>query len=158
MKAKAFLEYSGKHYEENKKKWAARLKKQGLKFDEDIYQDTIIKVYSHINDDKEYNGNMDAYWYQAFINNIRRDSKYSYHKKDDSIDVLKYLDEFPVEDRPILLEDIKDSLKQLTDIELHIFLLYFLTDFTFFQIEELTGIKDARYKVQQILKKLRKNI
>lgn len=155
MKAKAFLEYSGKHYEENKKKWAARLKKQGLKFDEDIYQDTIIKVYSHINDDKEYNGNMDAYWYQAFINNIRRDSKYSYHKKDDSIDVLEYLDEFPVEDRPILLSDIEDNFNILTPIEKHIILLHYVSNLTYSEIEELTDVKDVRYKIRGILKKIR---
>ena len=157
MKPDEFLEYAGKHYKEIKKKWSARLKKQNLIFSEDIYNDTIIKVFDHIKNNG-YDGDIESYWYKSFLNNTQRDTKYSYHKKDDSIDVLAYLDEFPVDDKPILLEDIKDGLKKLTDIELHIFLMYFLTDITFSEIEDLTGIKDLRYKVQKIVKKLRKGV
>lgn len=157
MTAEDFLKYAGEHYKEIKKKWSARLKKQNLIFSEDIYNDTIIKVFDHIKD-KGYDGDIESYWYKSFLNNTQRDTKYSYHKKDDSIDVLKYLDEFPNEDKPILLEDIKEGLKKLTDIEIHIFLIYFLTDYTFSEIEELTGIKDIRYKIKGIIKKIRGTI
>lgn len=154
MTAEEFLIYSGEHYDEFKKKWKARCKKSNDHYSDDIFQDSIIKVYNHLLE-KPYTGDIESYWYQAFINNTRRDTKYSYHKRDDSIDVLQYLDEFPVEDRPILLEDIKDSLKQLTDIELHIFLMKYMANLTFFQIEELTDVKDVRYKIRGILKKIR---
>lgn len=157
MLANDFLKYAGEHYNEIKKKWSVRLNKLGLTFSEDIYNDTILKVYDHINKE-EYNGDIESYFYKSFLQNTKRDTKYSYHKKDDTIDVLQYLDEFPTDDRPILLEDIKEVLKSLTDIELNIFLMYFLTDITFSELQELTGIKDLRYKIQKIIKKLRKGM
>ena len=98
---------------------------------------------------------MDAYWYQAFINNIRRDSKYSYHKKDDTIEVLQYLDEFPTDDKPILLSGIEDNFNILTPIEKHIILLHYVSNLTYSEIEELTEIRDIRYKIRGILKKIR---
>lgn len=150
MKADEFLKYSGEHYNENKKKWSARLQKQGLKFSEDIYQDSIIKVYDHINN-KEYDGtDIEAYWYQAFLNNTRRDIKYAYHKRDDDVDVFEYLKDVPVEDRGIYISDIEDKLKSLNEIDKYIFLMYYLTDLTFMELEELTNIKDMRYRLKKI--------
>lgn len=153
-----FLKYTGAKYNEFKKKWAVRIKKEGLIFNEDTLQDTILKIYDYLDkhkDNKLDENSIEGYWYQSFLNNTKRDTKYSHHKKDDSIDVLEYLDEFPNEDKPIMLEDIKDGLKKLTDIELHIFLMYFLTDITFSELEDLTGIKDLRYKIKGIIKKIR---
>lgn len=155
MKTTAFLEYVGEHYEELKKKWSARLKKQGLTFSEDIFQDTILKVHSHTNTDDDFNGDIEGYFYKAFLQNIKRDTKYSIHKKDDTIDVLKYLDEFPNEDPPILLDDVKEGLKPLTDIEKNLILLYYLTDMSYIELEDLTGIKNVRHKIKSIIKKIR---
>ena len=152
MRAAEFLAYSGEHYEENKKKWTTRLKKQGYQFNEDIYNDTIIKVYDHID---EYTGDIESYWYKAFLQNIKRDTKYSIHKKDDTIDVLKYLDKFPNEDPPILLDDVKEGLKPLTDIEKNLILLYYLTDMSYIELEDLTDIKNVRHKIKSIIKKIR---
>lgn len=154
MKANEFLNYSGEHYEKNKKKWSARLKKAELSFSEDIYNDSIIKVYEHLLK-QEYTGDIEAYWYQSFLINTKRDAKYSYHKKDDDIDVLEYLDNFPNEDRDIMLSDIEDKLNKLTEVEKNILLIYYLTDITIKELEELTNIKDIRYKIKGILKKAR---
>lgn len=153
MKGKEFLDYSGEHYEENKKKWSARLKKQGLKLSEDIFNDTIIKVYDILQ--KHEIDNIDGFWYRSFLINTKREAKYSYNKKDDDIDVYVYLDEFPVEDRGILLSDIEDKLKTLNDIERYLLLIYYMTDITIKELEELTNIKDLRYKIRGIIKKIR---
>ena len=157
MTKEDFLTYAGKNYNSIKKKWSTRLKKQGLSFSEDIFQDTILKVYSHI---EEYKGkDIDGYWYQAFINNIRREKEYAYNsKKDDTIEVLQYLDNFPTEDKPILLKDIEEGLNVLTELEKNLLLMYYLTDITYTELEELTGIKDVGYKLKGILKKVRKKI
>ena len=156
MTADEFLEYAGKHYKDIKKKWTTRLKKQGLSFSEDIFQDTILKVYSHI---EEYKGtDIDGYWYKSFLQNTRRDGDYSYHKRDDSVEVLQYLDNFPTEDKPILLQDIEEGLNVLTELEKNLLLMYYLTDITYTELEELTGIKDVGYKLKGILKKVRKKI
>lgn len=152
MKAKEFLKYTEEHYNQNKKKWTARLKKQGLAFSEDIFQDTIWKIYSHID---EYSGDIESYWYKSFLTNTKRDAQYHYHKKDDSVDVYEYLDAVPADEPPILLEDIEDGLKSLEQQELYLFLIYYLTDISYTQLEELTGIKDVRYKLKKIIKKIR---
>lgn len=154
MKGKEFLDYSGKHYEENKKKWSARLKKQGLTFSEDIYNDTILKVYEHIND---YTGDIESYWYKAFLLNTKRDTKYSYHKKDDDIDVIELLSDIPDDGPPILLDEISEGIKSIDEVDKHIFLIYYLTDFTYSQLEELTGIKDIKYRLKKIVKQIKGN-
>jgi RNA polymerase sigma factor (sigma-70 family) len=153
MDREYFLNYIGKNYDGLKKKYKVRLNKLGLQFSDDIFHDTIIKATEHMD---KYDGDPEAYFYQSFLTNTRREGKYAYHKKDDSIDILTYLDNFPNEDRPILLEDIEDRFKTLTEVEKHIFMIYFLTDLTFPQLEELTGIKDLRYQMKKIIKKIRK--
>ena len=155
MNGEEFLKYAGEHYKEMKNKWTARLKKRGLIFSEDIFQDTILKVYDHISD---YNGDIQSYWYQSFLNNTKRDTKYSCHKRDDTIDVLKYLDDFPNEDRGILLEDIRQGIKNVSEIDFNLFLIYYLTDYTYSEIEELTNVKDVRYKIKGVIKKIRGSI
>lgn len=155
MSPKNFLDYAAREYESNKKKWNSRLSKVGLQFSEDIYNDSILKVYDALSKHEIEDINIEAFWYKSFIQNTKRDSKYSYHKKDDSIDVLSYLDEFPVEDKPILLSDIEDKLKTLTPIELNLFLIYYLTDVTYTDLEDLTGIKNIRYKIRSIIKKIK---
>lgn len=157
MKAQEFLKYSDEHYIQNKKKWAARLKKQGYIFSEDIYQETICKVYEYIKKG-EYTGDIEAYWYQSFLNNTKRECEYSYHKRDENVDVLTYLDELPNDDPPILLEDIEDVLRSLTPVELHLILIYYLTDTSYKQLEELTGIKNLRYKIKGIIKKIKERV
>ena len=158
MTADEFLKYSGEHYNDIKKKWKARCKKNNVQYSDDIFQESIIKVYSHLSE-KPYTGDVESYWWQAFINNSRREKDYAYNsKKDDTIEVLQYLDNFPTEDKPILLQDIEEGLKLLTDIEKNLLLMYYLTDITYTELEELTGIKDLKYKLKGILKKVRKKI
>lgn len=158
MKADEFLKYSGEHYNELKKKWSGRLKKEGLTFSEDIYNDSIINTYNYLNKNM---GNMldetsiEGFFYKAFLINTKREKEYAYNsKRDDDLDVLKYLDDFPTDDKPILLEDI-EGLKRLTPIELNLFFIYYLTDITYTELEELTNIKDVRYKIKTIIKKIR---
>lgn len=161
MSPKDFLDYAARGYESNKRKWSIRLKKEGLTFSEDTYQNTILYVYNYLN--KYIDNNLDkmsieGFWYQAFLTNTKRDTKYAYNsKRDDDVDILKYLDDFQTDDKPILLEDI-EGLKTLTPIELNLFLIYFLTDITYTELEELTGIKNVRYKINSIGKKIRECI
>lgn len=158
MKADDFLTYSGQYYDTNKKKWAARLKKLGYQFSEDIYNDTILKVYEYLSK-IEKDIDMEAFWYQAFLINTKREAKYYYHNRDDSIDVLKYLDEFPTDDKPLLLEEIQDILQSMEDNKnFHLFLIYYMTDTTYAELEELTGIKNVRYKINSICKKIKECI
>ena len=151
-----FLKYSGKHYNENRKKWSVRLKKEGLSFSEDIYNDSIIKVYDILQKHDIEDRYIEGFWYKSFLTNSRREKEYAYNsKRDDDIDVLEYLDNFPNEDRDILLSDIEDKLKNLTEVEKNILLIYYLTDISIKELEELTEIKDIRYKIKGIIKKVK---
>ena len=153
MTADEFLKYSGEHYNDIKKKWKARCKKNNVQYSDDIFQDTILKVYAHI---EEYKGtDIESYWYKSFLQNTRRDGDYSYHKRDDTIDVLAYLDNFPNDDPPILLSAIEDKLKSIDIIDRHLLIMYYLTDMTYLEIEELTGLKDVRYRIKKIVDKIR---
>lgn len=159
MSPKDFLDYAAREYESNKRKWSTRLKKEGLVFSEDTYNDTIIKVYEILQKHTIEDNYIDGFWYKSFLTNIRREKDYAYNsKRDDDLDVLKYLDDFPVEDRGLLLSDIEDKLKALTPIELNLFLIYYLTDITYTELEELTNIKDVRYKIKTIIKKIKKKV
>ena len=157
MSGEEFLTYAGHQYLTNKKKWSYRLSKMGLKFSEDIYNDTILKVYNHIQNG--YDGDIESYWYKSFVLNTKRECEYAYHKRDDSVDILQYLDNFPTDDKPILLQDIQDILKDHNNkIDFHLMVLYYLTDLTFKEIEDLTEVKDARYKVRGIIKLVKDKI
>lgn len=159
MSPKDFLDYAAREYESNKRKWSTRLKKEGLTFSEDDYQNTILNVYDYLNkhiDNKLDEMSIEGFFYKSFLINTKREKDYAYNsKRDDDLDVLKYLDDFPVEDRGLLLSDIEDKLKALTPIELNLFLIYYLTDITYTELEELTSIKDVRYKMKTIIKKIR---
>lgn len=163
MKADEFLTYSGQHYDSNKKKWKERLKKIGYSFSEDIYNDSIIKVYDKLKQDTNKESkdiDIEAYWYQSFLINTKRNSDYSFIKnKDDTVDVLKYLDEFPADDNVTLLSDYKDIFNLYKDNkDFHLFLIYHLTDVTYKELEDLTGIKDVKYKIRSITNKINDRI
>ena len=155
-----FLQYVAKEYENTKRKWKTRLNKLCLTFNDDDYQNTILNVYDYLNkhiDNKLDELSIEGFWYKSFLTNTKRDTKYSYHKRDDDIDVLEYLDNFPTDDKPILLEDI-EGLKTLTEVERNLLLIYYLTDITYKELEELTEIKDMKYKLNCIIKKIKKKL
>lgn len=156
MKANEFLEYAGTNYESLKKKWSARLKKQGLQFSEDIYQNTILNVYDYLNKHEVEDNQIEGFWYKAFLLNTKREKEYAYNsKRDDDLDVIELLSDIPDDGKPILLDDI-EGLKTLTPIELNLFLIYYLTDITYKELEEITDIKDVKYKLKCIVKKIKK--
>jgi DNA-directed RNA polymerase specialized sigma24 family protein len=150
MKPDNFLKYSGEHYVENRKKWSARLKKMGMTFSEDIFNDSVIRVYDLLQKHEVDDDRIEAFWYQSFLNNTKRDLEYSYHKRDDDVDVFDYLRDFPAEDRPILLEDIENGIISLNEIDRFLFIIYYLTDVTYEELEQLTGIKDMKYRLKKI--------
>ena len=162
-KAQDFLTLSGELYEQNRKKWKKSLENLGLKFDEDVYNDTIIKVYEHILDGEDTGGDMVGYWYRSFINNIKRNKQYSFNSKREDIDVIEYLKDreyvcsnadthYPIIRN--LLQKVKDNF----DIKsYHLFKIYYLTDITF---EDLSGIVgyDVKSKIIKIKKWLKDNV
>lgn len=157
MTANEYITYVGEHYEEMKNKCKSRLSKRNLIFSEDIFQDTLLKIYDNLEkykDNKLDISSIESFWWQSFLNNTKRDTKYSCNKRDDSIDVLEYLDNFPNEDI-ILLQDLREGILEISDRHIHLFLMYYLTDMTYTEIENLTDVKDVRYKIKTVIKKIK---
>lgn len=157
MKTQEFLTYAGERYETNKRKWKERLKKIGYKFSDDIYNDSIIKVYDKLNENEHLQDiqDMESYWYMSFLNNTKRETTYIRNtKKDDTIDVYAYLDTIP-DEPPSVYEFKKD--KGLSIQDTHLFLIYNLTDITYKELQELTNTKDIKYKIKMITTKFNAN-
>ena len=113
--AKEFLEQSGRLYETNKKKWKTLLKDKGLTFNEDIYNDSILKTYEAILK-KEVNADYMGYWYTTFLNNTKRQTQYSHTKKKEDIDHFDVLKEKEYEENNLkVYEKSKDIYRQLCD-------------------------------------------
>ena len=52
-RAKEFLAISAKYYNEFRDKWTSLLQHIGLAFDDDIYNDTIIRVYDKLMNEED---------------------------------------------------------------------------------------------------------
>jgi hypothetical protein len=152
--ADEFMTAVGLLYEGNKVKWRSLLKKQSLQFNEDIYNDSILKTYDAILK-KEAGSDYMGYWYRTFLNNSKRDLKYSYHNRDDDVDVMEYLKEFPYEEFIDKTDKIIEVLKQVRDSSTprgyHLFLMYYLVpDMTYEELKSITGISDVKGIIMRI--------
>lgn len=152
--AEEFLNRAGMLYEENRVKWRSMLKKQGLQFNDDIYGDSIIKTYDAIMkrevDGTDYMG----YWYRTFLNNSKRDLDYSYHKRDEDVDVFELLkDKEYVEykDNSLIIKDLVCTLSDKDSILLR---MHYELEIPYEVIEEMTGVKDVRRYIKRILERV----
>lgn len=155
--AKEFLAEAGRLYEKNKKKWSKVLTDKGLSFNEDIYNDSIIKTYDAIIkkeiDTTDYLG----YWYQTFINNTRRDTKYAYHNRVDD-DVNEILKEREYEETQVNLyysaiSSILYKVKQNFDRKtFETFRMYLLCNMSYEQLDNLTGMNDSKQRISRVKK------
>lgn len=152
--ADEFMTTAGLLYEGNRKKWRSILKNKGIEFNEDIYNDSILKTYDAILK-KEVGSDYIGYWYKTFLNNSKRDLKYSYHNRDDGVDVIEYLKEFPYEEYKDKTDTIIEVLKMVRDSStprgFHLFLMYYLIpEMTYDELKKITGISDVKGIIMRI--------
>lgn len=152
--ADEFMTTAGLLYEGNRKKWRSILKNKGIEFNEDIYNDSILKTYDAILK-KEVGSDYMGYWYKTFLNNSKRDLKYSYHNRDDSVDVIEYLKEFPYEEYKDKTDTILEVLKMVRDSStprgFHLFLMYYMIpEITYDELKKITGISDVKGIIMRI--------
>jgi hypothetical protein len=159
--ANNFLELSGKLYEKNKVKWKSLLKKVGLTFDEDIYNDTIIKVYEQLLENEYIPEDVNAYWYKSFLNNIKRGKQYTYTSKKEDVDVLELLRNTPdtIDNSHLYYPIIRLLLKAVKDNytieEYHLFKHYYLSPKTTYEdLSKLAGY-NVKIKLNNIKKWLK---
>ena len=122
-RAKEFLELAGKMYEQNKTKWSNIV--DG--FDEDVYSDTILKVYDSILKGVDTEGDLQGYWFRAFKNNLNKN-----HKQD------------------IIKEDVEQTLKDKED-EINNINLYYSTISNILYKVTANGPIIGRYNILIIL-------
>lgn len=164
LSAEQFLELSGKLYQQNKVKWKSLLKKIDLSFDEDIYNDTIIKVYDHLIETDYIPDDIVAYWYKSFVTNIKRGKQYSYTSKKEDVDVLELLKNTPttIDNSNLYYPTIRlllELVKNNYSVEdYHLFKLYYLSPKTTYEdLSKLVGY-NVKIKLNNIKKWLKNYI
>ncbi|MEE1226088.1 MAG: hypothetical protein UHM08_03185 [Bacteroidales bacterium] len=153
-RAKEFLELSGRLYTTNKEKW----KKMVDGFDEDVYNETILKVYDSILKGADTQGDLNGYWFKSFKNNLNRNKDYSHKKKRDDTDVIELLKDKEYEENNVNLyystiSDILLKVKHKFDRKtFEVFRMYLLCDMSYEQLNSITGLCDCKERISRVKK------
>lgn len=171
-----FLDFANEHYDDYKKKWAKYLYDKQVDFDEDVFSETVLKVYDYINtngikDDSD--SGLANYWFKSFNTNIKREKQYSRNvNRDKNIDATEELskemngeDELKLKIRRHVYEDwsIFYILRLVEDnfdsISFHCFRLYYILDkMTYSKLREITKVPDSKKRVVTIKNWLKDNL
>lgn len=174
--ATRFLQFVNDNYEDFKKKWRKYLYDRQIDFDDDVFSDTILKVYDYIkkhgiNDTTD--SGMANYWFRAFNINIKREKQYSRNiNRDSNIDAYEALDketngddELKIKIRRQVFDDwsVVYILRLVEDnfdnISFHCFRLYYILDkMTYQRLREITKVKDSKKRVVTIKNWLKEKI
>ena len=154
-RANEFLKLSGELYEENKNKWKTLFPN----FNEDVYNDTILKVYDNIIKGEDIDTDLKNYWFKSFKNNLNRNKKYNKNICDDDITDIKEIYEKEIEEKDInvyfsaisaILFKVRDNFSRKT---FEIFRMYLLCNMSYEELDRITGVdsKERIMKVRQWL-------
>lgn len=174
--AQQFLMFANDNYEDFKKKWSTHIYERQLDWDEDVFSDTILKVYDYI----QKNGIADDspqglanYWFKAFMINIKREKQYSRNAyRDLNVDASEELDkEFNGEDerKQKIKNDVFDDWltynilliveQKFDEKSFYCFRLYYLyKKMTYEKLRQITKVKDCKKRVTTIKKWLQENL
>ena len=171
-----FLKFANDHYEDYKKKWAKYLYDRQVDFDEDVFSETVLKVYDYINtngikDDSD--SGLANYWFKSFNTNIKREKQYSRNvNRDKNIDATEELskemngeDELKLKIRRHVFEDwsIVYILRLVEDnfdsSSFHCCRLYYILDkMTYSKLRDITKVPDSKKRVVTIKNWLKDNL
>lgn len=175
IQARKYLNLANDKYLDYLKKWRTHIQDKGYDWDEDVFSDTILKVYDNIlkngiKDDSEEG--LSNYWFKSFIVNIKREKQYSRNLyRDMNVDASEELDkEYNGDDelklkikRHIYDDWLSVRLLQIveqnfTSREFRCFRLYYIVPkMTYEKLRDLTKIKDCKKIVNTIKKWLIEN-
>lgn len=151
-------------------------KRNGHQFSEDIFQDTIIRLYDAIEkkgalDDMSESGIMN-YFVRSYVNNLMEQQRYAYYKKRDLNVTNEELTELfekqlsPVNEK--IIKDMKEDFSILyicKMVELnfspehyYLFKLKTLCNMTYKQIYDKTQIKKSRDKILEVKRWIKENL
>lgn len=136
-------------------------------FDEDIYNDTIIKIYEKLLSEEDLETTEDevmAYWYRSFVNNIKRNKQYARNSKKDDKDVIDLLknEEYIIDSSNLYYPTIRYLLNKVKDEfdirSYHLFKMYYLIpEMTFDELSSVVGC-NVKTKINDIKKWLKENV
>ncbi len=175
--ATKFINTINDHYETVKKELQSYCDSVGERFDEDIFQDTIIKCYTLISKngemkDSSYQG-CKNFMFQAFKRNLKREQQYARNqKRDANVTNLSKHNEVYLNSKLTHEEKLKSDLYKdfatlylMRKVEEHfdgehfyLFRLKTFTNMTYAQLSEKTGIKGCRQKVVDVKNWLKENV
>jgi DNA-directed RNA polymerase specialized sigma24 family protein len=178
--ANNYLNWISKHYNQLKNKYWKFCQEKQYTWSEDIYSDTILKVYESIvkrglKDTTDYG--MESYTFMAFKNNIMNEQRYSRNKKrdfnisSDNIEAL-YEEFYNRTENPAMIKIISDLFKDFSILYImskvednfddeHFYLFKVKTlvpEMTFKKLAETTKIKASRKKVIEVMRWVKENI
>ena len=172
-----FINTVNDNYETIKKELQSYCDSVGQSFDEDIFQDTILKCYSLI----EKQGNMKDpslqgcknFMFQSFKRNIKREQQYARNQKRDGnvTNIAKY-NEIYLNSKLTSEEKLKSDLRKdfftlyllqkveenFDDEHFYLFRLKAFSNITYAELAEKTGIKGVRQKVVSVKNWLKENV
>ena len=175
-----FINYINDHYDELYYKYRQFCKEKQYEWDEDIFQDTIVKCHDAIVkkgglDDTTSQG-IENYFFISFKLNIKREGQYARNQKRDlnyssekiSSAYEEWYNATKDDSRTKLINDLyKDfaTLYIMMLVEEHfdnehfyLFKLKQLCGYTYKQLSEKTGIRGARQKVLDVKSWLKNNL
>ena len=175
--ATKFINTINDHYEIIKKELQSYCDSVGEVFDEDIFQDTIIKCYTLIDKngemkDSSYQG-CKNFMFQSFKRNLKREAQYARNqKRDGNVTNLAKHNETYLNSKLTQEEKLKSDLykdfatlylmkrveEQFDDEHFYLFRLKTFTNMTYAQLSEKTGIKGCRQKVVDVKNWLKDNV
>lgn len=176
MHEQLFLEWIGENYEYQKEKLKKWCNHNKYVFDEDIFGDTIVKVYDYIEKhglrDATPTG-VDAYFFISYKNNLKRDRQYSRVKNRVELPEInknyeEYYNEHNDSSTIKVLKDLKEDFSVLYLLRLveanfnsedvYAFKMKFLYNLTYKELAQRTKVKNSRQKVINIIHWLKANL
>lgn len=172
-----FINIINDNYEVIKKELTSYCDSVGQKFDEDIFQDTILKCYILLDKqgkmrDSSYQG-CKNFMFQAFKRNIMREQQYARNQKRDlNVTNLAKHNELFLNSKLTQEEKLKNDLYKdfatlylLKQVEenfdeehFYLFRLKTFTNMTYAQLAKKTNIKGCRQKVVTVKNWLKENV
>ena len=175
--ATKFINTINDHYETVKKELQSYCDSVGERFDEDIFQDTILKCYLLVEKngemkDSSYQG-CKNFMFQAFKRNLKREQQYARNqKRDANVTNLSKHNEVYLNSKLTQEEKLKSDLykdfatlylmkrveEEFDDEHFYLFRLKTFSNMTYAQLSEKTGIKGCRQKVVDVKNWLKENV
>lgn len=148
-RADEFLILSGELYEQNKRKWKSLVEV----FDEDIYNDSIVKTYEAILKGEDTEGDVIAYWFKVFKNNLKRNKGYIKNQDKDEINDKvkeKEYDEKQINLYYYTVRDILIKVRSRFDRKtFEVFRMYLLCNMSYDELDRVTGV-DSKERIMRV--------